>query len=324
MGWWIRFGCFLTGYNYRLLQTCTEASAKTVKKMTSALMIISILWAVIGFLFAQRYLNLDLLGASMVSFFLVVIVIQIERQIILAVHKSKWAAVIRASIGVIMAILGSAIIDQIIFKEDIDIRKAEISGELVNKRLVTRTTELREAILELDTAIERKEIEREEYITEITLKPTIITMLPPEIRQRRNDSTGQMETVERNYRRQAIENPKIALLASLDTQIADLIAQRTDRQESLINARSIVRDEVMSERGFLDELKLLHYVVSESWIGLMLYSLLFAFFLSIELFVLVAKFLEKENDYDFIVKHQLNTRVEMLGQLKMDKDNIKA
>jgi hypothetical protein len=34
--WWLKFGCFLTGYNYNILDASSEISAKAVKRYTSA------------------------------------------------------------------------------------------------------------------------------------------------------------------------------------------------------------------------------------------------------------------------------------------------
>lgn len=82
-GWWLKFGCFLTGHNYNILKNCSEASAKSVKKYTSAILIVSILWGFTGYTFCNRYMHLNkwfsLIGAVIMIF----IVIQIEKQIIL-------------------------------------------------------------------------------------------------------------------------------------------------------------------------------------------------------------------------------------------------
>ena len=51
---WTKVGCFLTGWNADILETCTEASRKQLKKYTSALLILMILWAFIGWSFANK------------------------------------------------------------------------------------------------------------------------------------------------------------------------------------------------------------------------------------------------------------------------------
>lgn len=41
MKWWIKFGCFLTGWNSSILSQCSEASFKHLKKYTAALLILT-------------------------------------------------------------------------------------------------------------------------------------------------------------------------------------------------------------------------------------------------------------------------------------------
>ena len=57
---------------------------------------------------------------------MIIIVIQIERQIILSVGKNVLVPVFRIILGIVMAIIGSVIIDQIIFREDVE--KGKISN----------------------------------------------------------------------------------------------------------------------------------------------------------------------------------------------------
>ena len=120
--WWIKFGCFLTGYNYDIMKSSSEASKKSVKKYTAALLIVMILWSLIGFLFTREYIKLDFIGASIAAIVMAVIIIQVERQIILGA-KNGFAMTFRIVIGLVMAVLGSVIIDQIIFKDDIEKKK---------------------------------------------------------------------------------------------------------------------------------------------------------------------------------------------------------
>lgn len=62
MSWWIKFGCKLTGWNANVLGQCSEASKSQLSKYTSALLILMIVWSIIGFCFAQRYIGLPIWG----------------------------------------------------------------------------------------------------------------------------------------------------------------------------------------------------------------------------------------------------------------------
>ena len=169
--WWIQFGCFLTGFNYDIVKNSSEAAAKTVKRYTAALLIVGILWGFIGYSFTDRYIHagtwLSLIGA----FLFVVIIIQIERQIILSIDPTKWLYIFRGVIAIMMAIIGAIIIDQIIFKEDIELEKISIIDERVKKALVPESEELRNLIDTLASSISKKEAERAGLIQDIARNP---------------------------------------------------------------------------------------------------------------------------------------------------------
>ena len=96
---WLKIGCMLTGYKYLIISDASEASTRTVKKYVSALLIVSMLWGFIGFSFANRYLQTSTSASSIVALIMIVIVIQIERQIILSSGKNWLIPVFRTLIG---------------------------------------------------------------------------------------------------------------------------------------------------------------------------------------------------------------------------------
>lgn len=77
--WWIRFGCFLTGYNYGIVRNSSEVAAKAVKKYTAALVIVCILWSFIGYSFTYRYLQGGLV-ASLIGAILAIVIIVSNRK----------------------------------------------------------------------------------------------------------------------------------------------------------------------------------------------------------------------------------------------------
>lgn len=81
---------------------------------------------------------------------MMVIIVQIERQIILSITPSKWLYVFRGIIACMMAILGAIIIDQIIFKEDIELEQITLIDQKVKKALPERTIELQTQIKNID------------------------------------------------------------------------------------------------------------------------------------------------------------------------------
>ena len=317
---WLKTGCYITGYNYDIIRNSSEASAKSVKKYLSAILIVSILWGFIGYSFAQRYLHTNIMGSALVSLIMIIIVIQIERQIILSVGKNYLVPVFRTLIGIVMAVIGSVIIDQIIFREDVE--KAQISNlqAEVNNILPVKTKELDLQIWQIDSAINLKEAERASIIDEITKKP-FIKSTSSEIKhfqmQRKGDNGEKVDTLVRrtDYALNDVANPKAALLPNIADQVSLLREKKTEKENSKINIRQELETEMSSKTGFLDELKVLFSILLSSWIAMVVWIMFFLFLMSIEVLVLVNKFGEERTDYDSIILHQKDVRIKMLDKL---------
>ncbi|MDI3527795.1 MAG: hypothetical protein PWR03_1978 [Tenuifilum sp.] len=311
---WLKISCFFTGFNYQIVKNSSEAAAKMVKKNMSALIIISILWAFIGFNFTSRYLHGNTFTSLIVALVMVVVVIQIERQILLNVTNSKGAIAFRTIIGVIMAFIGSIIIDQIIFKDDIEQGRMATVQQRVNQILPMKTTELKEQIAQIANAIEKKEEERNQILAELGKKPTIST--PTSVGKYEKDSTGKMVMVGREVTYQSLPNPKASLIPQIDNQLEQLRSELTKKEEMLLNIRSEIENEMQTKTGFLDELTALYRIVTSSFISISVWVLFILFFASMELFILVNKISDKHTDYEDIVLHQMDIRRKQLEKLK--------
>jgi len=327
--WWIKFGCFLTGYNYDIMKSSSEASKKSVKKYTAALLIVMILWSLIGFLFTREYIKLDFIGASIAAIVMAVIIIQVERQIILGA-KNGFAMTFRIVIGLVMAVLGSVIIDQIIFKDDIEKKKLFTVENEVNKILPQRTDEINSQIKILDSVLSNKELERGLLISEITNKPTIKipsstkTFIPKQIESTRIVNGEQIiflkdtTVIEKSYATTSIQNPKTDFLPKLDLHIDNVRNSKNELSQQLIDVRKGLRAELLNKKGFLDELEVMFAIILSSWVSGGIWILWFIFFLAIELFVLVSKYGDTENDYDKVIQHQKDVRIRALDALISD------
>jgi hypothetical protein len=310
---WIKAGCFLTGYNYEIIQNSSEATTKAVKKYLSALIIIGTIWGIVGYAFTQRYLHGGTAFSITGALIMIILVVQIERQIILSIGKNHLTIAFRMLIGLIMAVIGSVILDQIMFKEDVE--KAQIAKvqQDVSELLPLRTQELTLIINQLDETIRTKEKERSLLLEEIGRNPTI--NMPTSTTESKKDSTGRIVQTNQTVVSQSIPNPSLESLPSLTEQIKSLRDQKVKREDEKLKARQIIETELSSKVGFWDELKVLFSILLSSPIAFMVWILIFLFFLAIELFVLLNKYGDKNNDYDKIVLHQMEIRIKMLEKL---------
>jgi hypothetical protein len=313
---WLKIGCFITGYNYKIIKCSSEASAKAVKKYLSAILIVGTLWGFIGFAFTQRYLHAGIPVSIVGSVLMILMVIQIERQIILTMGKKSQAFVFRAIIGLIMAIIGSVILDQIIFKDDIEkLQVGNIQNEVI-RILPQKNKELNLQILQIDSSIYAKERERAVLINDVGKQPTISTM--SSFDQYEKDSTGTMALSKKSFNNQSIRNPKAELIPNIDAQIQALRQQKLIKENEQLNKKKLLEDEIKAKTGFLDELKVLASIFCSSGIALGFWIILATFFFFIELFVVASKWWDSEIDYDSKITHQNKVQIKQLQQLTDD------
>jgi hypothetical protein len=317
---WVKFGCFLIGYNYSIVRISSEATAKAVKKYLAAMLIIITLWGFIGFSFTQRYLHGNTFASILGGLLMMIIVTQIERQVILSVGKSKWALGFRVLIGLVMAVIGSLILDQVIFKDDVEKHKIADVQKNVNNILPIKTLDLKRQIGELNQAIDAKETERINVLNEISRRPTIASITTSS-QKVKNDETGQLDIVSTQVNSNSIPNPKAELIPKIDEQLRTLREQKTKREDEILNSRQLLERNFNANVGFLDELEILFNILYDSRVALVVWLLIFLFFFSLELFVILIKTGDNKNDYDSVVEHQMKIRMAMINKLG-EKDSI--
>ncbi|WP_185937376.1 DUF4407 domain-containing protein [Chitinophaga polysaccharea] len=321
---WIRFGCFITGYNYNILKNCSEAAFKSVKKYTAAMLIVCILWFFIGFTFAHRYLSLSMPGCILAGALSTIIIVQVEKQIVLSIHPSRLLLIFRGCLAFMMSILGAVIIDQILFEKDIETEKNFYISEKVNMILPSKTEELRKQIAALETAISKKEQEKDNYVEDITKHPTTTatttTMATKRMPVQTVTSSGKDTIIwktisDRTVGTVLLLNPKTALLPALDSIIGDMRQQRAQKENELLHIRPALEKEMKASTGFLDELTIMKQMLSASHVALCFWALWILFFLFIEMLVLFSKLGDRSNDYEKVVLHHMNLQIRRLDAL---------
>lgn len=276
------------------------------------------MWLLIGFLFSREYLRLPVIGCLIAGIVLMIIIIQVERQIILGT-KNAFTTVFRVVLGLVMALLGSVIVDQIIFKEDIQKEKILHVNNEVAQILPQKLNEINIQISELDSLIVKKQKEREDLIEEVTKRPTIKL---PSSQVQRIPSTHMVNGIEkdtilvkRTYTTESIPNPKASTIPSIDKQIEGYLKKKSELHNKIVDVRERTETEILNTKGFLDELKIMKNILKSSVVSMVVWGLWLFFFLIIELFVLFSKLFDKENDYETIIKHQMAVKIDAINKM---------
>lgn len=321
MAFWIKAGCFLTGYNYTVLKNCSEVAKKNLKKYTAAMIIMCLLWGLIDFAFADRYMHSSIWTSISSALLFILVVIQIERQIIMQTVKNNAMQIFRGVIAIMMALIGSLIIDQIIFKDDIELQKEQFINDKVEKIYPARAAISQKQLDDLKSQLAAKDSERTRLSEDIHKNPTItittMTSSPMAVKTI-VDSTGSSRTihdVKTSLQKTQVPNPNMALLAPLDSQINSLQRLQLAQGDTLANLRNSIQKKLEEKTGFLDELGIMANLLSNNIPAMIVYIVWFLLLLGLECLILMNKRHEQPTDYDAMINHQMDTHLKKLSLL---------
>lgn len=301
MSWWLKFGCKLTGWNENVLEQCSEVSKSQLSKYTSALLILMIVWSIIGFCFAQRYIGLPIWGCILVSVVFLTIIVMIERQILLAIHPTKMLATFRLVIAVVMAIVGSTIFDQTMFGKDIDKQMAD-TIELQTANLTQKRVGVIDGKLDA-LRVEKDSLDKvnSELQADINAHPWI-TQKSVTNSQAKLVVNGNIKTVNNpSVTTNQVPNPKQAVVVANNEKVKLLDLQEKDWTKKKLTVEEDTRKECQANVGFLEELEAMVSIVTTRKVAGAFYCVFFILLMSLELFVVASKMGDKECDYEMAI-----------------------
>lgn len=311
-------GCALIGWDKNILKECGEASHRQFRKLISAICIMMILWGTIGYCFADRYINIESLVLKIcIALMFMLIVLCVERVIILTVGKARLMTVMRVMLALCMAFLGACIFDQIIFQNDIQQtihdRREDVIQETTAKRLMVFNSDIQRITHDLDSLSKSTITLGEELAKHPTIKSVNVSTIEQAIGVDENGNPKKVRN--RSTEIVNIPNPLTGQLNANNEQIQLYQNQLEQLRKDKKEIAGKVTDEIHSRPvGFIEELEATLKVVSNSWISLVFYIVLFCFLTFLELFVLTIKMGDSKCDYDLIVENQLKLKKNLMDQ----------
>ena len=311
-------GCFLIGWDKNILKECGEASYRQYRKLLSAICIMMVLWGTIGYCFADRYINIESCALKIcVAIAFMFIVLCVERVIILTVGKARLMSVMRVLLALCMAVLGSCIFDQIIFRNDIQQaiqeHREDIIGTTITKRLAIYDSDIQRITQEMDSLSKATIALNEELQKRPVIKGTNVSTQEQVVGVDENGKPQKVRTQTVNT--VTLANPLAEQLKANNDQIQIYSGQLEQLRQDKKEVAEKVREE-MNQRapGFIEELEATLKVVSQSKVSLAFYIILFCFLTFLELFVLTIKMGENKCDYELIVENQLFLKKSLMEQ----------
>jgi hypothetical protein len=307
----IKIACFIIGWDPETLKNCREVSFALLKKYFAAIVILSIIWGVIGWCFAGNYLGIESwYGKLISSLFFITVIVFIERYIILTHGKLTSLRVFRTFLAILMAVLGSRVFDQIVFKKDIDVQMKSIRTEQINEEIPKRTLLIDNEMQNISRNIDTLTYANQVLYEIITKNPTIPDVqVSTTRRQVGTDENGKPKyETDRTVNQNSVPNPKIEQVE----ENKKMLEEYRTRIQELQNRKLNIADEVRTEyeeagTGFLEELGAMYSLLASNWIVLAFYIFLFLFLMFLELLVITTK--GNDNcDYDLLLDFQFKQR----------------
>ena len=293
-----------------MLSQCSEASRCQLSKYTSALLILILIWGVTGFCFAQRYIGLPWWACIFVSVFFITIVIMIERQIILTSEKTFSMLLFRAIIAFIMAIVGSTIFDQTMFGKDIDKQMQTTIEKQVADLTAQRVHIIEDKLAVLHSDIDSIECVNSLLQADINAHPFVIQKSVTTSKNKLVMPDGTIKTVTNpSVTSNQVENPKQKTLESNNKILEQLRNQEQNWVQKKQTMEEDTRKECRESVGFLEELEAMWTIITTRNLAGAFYAVFFFLLMSLELFVVVSKMVDKECDYDAAIKGAQKVRV---------------
>ncbi len=302
-------GCLLIGWDKNILSECGEASYRQYRKLISAICIMMILWGTIGYCFADQYINIDSCVLKIcVSIAFMFIVLCVERVIILTVGKARLMSIMRVLLALCMAVQGSCIFDQIIFRNDIQQavqeHREDVIGTTITKRLAIYDSDIQRITQDMDSLSKATITLNEELQKRPVIKGTNVSTQEQIIGVDENGKPKKVRTQTVNT--VTLANPLAEQLKANNDQIQIYSAQLEQLRQDKKEVAERVRVEMNGRApGFIEELEATLKVISQSKVSLAFYIILFCFLTFLELFVLTIKMGENKCDYELIVENQL-------------------
>lgn len=239
----------------------------------------------------------------------------IERQIILTTEKSLSMLAFRAVIALVMAIVGSTIFDQTMFGKDIDKQMAntiEVQvAELTTQRVHTIDEKLAALKTESDsiTAINsllQEDVNKNPFIIQTSRTSASNKVLMPD---------GSFKTVSNpSVTKSEVPNPKLTQIETNNKKLDQISEQEQKWTEKKQTMEEDVRKECKESVGFLEELEAMWSIITNRPLAGAFYLVFFFLLMSLELFVVVSKTVDKECDYEAAIKGAQKIRISQFNK----------
>lgn len=151
----LKFACRVTGDDYQMLKTETTPSRKKVLALATAVFIPTIMWFITGFLMVYSVFDKPFLAALFAGLIAAIVIFIVEKLVVMS-NGSNWLLAFRIVLAFLVAALGSAFLDEVIFAKDITQQMTINRDQLITEKKNQVQHAFNDEKLALDKTVQEK------------------------------------------------------------------------------------------------------------------------------------------------------------------------
>jgi hypothetical protein len=293
----LRFFSLIIGEDYNNVKSATPNSRKKISALASVIFIPVIIWFFNCYFLVTKILEGTILNGLLTGVFMALVIFLIERSIAMA-PNSTFNITFRILLGLVISILGAVVLDEIVFKEDIEQQMVELKNENINKHLEKIDTMYNSQTIRLQSEVDQKYAD-----WQIALDDA----------KKEADGTGGSGSKGVH----AIALMKMAVADSKAATYHNTKAELLNLQEKISRNKTETTeliDKSMKKSALLNRIKALFHLVKSDSYMLIIYSLFTLFVVLLEFIVVILKTIWPKTAYE---KHQ--EFIEELSEKKINR-----
>lgn len=151
----LKFACRITGDDYQMLKSETAPSRKKVTALAIAVFVPTLMWFITGFLMVYAVFEKPLITAIFAGLLAGTLIFIIEKLVVMS-SGSKWLVAFRVMLAFLVAALGSAFLDEVIFAKDITQQMTINRDQLITEKKNQVQHAFNDEKLALDKTVQEK------------------------------------------------------------------------------------------------------------------------------------------------------------------------
>jgi len=303
-----RFCCILVGDDYDLLSRINDAKSNKKIQMFAMLMFLPMmLWGMTIFLIMQNVFMANLVQTFIATLTTVFIVGVVQRSLIMS-KGDFWTKVIRYLIAIVLSLIGSFLIDEVIFEKDINRKIMEDHKSKIEARIEASKYEYENKIIApQEKVVAQAAVKYDKASNNVSNETSALKGTGIKGAGQAVKVLSKQEQIERE--RYDIAKKELDILRASKEETLKAKAEQI-RKEEVINDPS--KSENINSIGLMYKIGAMFKLIASEWYMMVFWFVLTLLFFLFEMLPVFIKISESETFYEKLVEYHSSNAADKL------------